>query len=874
MNDTGPTTLTRLGEFAALILLVCLCGGTAAAESNSAPVDYASQIKPILAEKCYSCHGRLKQESDLRLETRSLMIAGGVLDTESPADSELLVRVTSTDSELRMPPADEGAALKPDEIALLRSWITQGAVAPVESIPASPSEHWAFRKVIRPVVPHAESTANPIDAFLDEKRGVLQLRVQPEADRGVLLRRLYLDLVGLPPTLYQLQDDRPWAEIVDALLTSPHHGERWGRHWMDVWRYSDWYGLGAQLRYSQKHIWHWRDWIIESLNDDKGYDQMIREMLAADEIAPLDQDAVRATGFLARNYYLFNRTTWLDSTIEHTGKAFLGLTLNCAKCHDHKYDPITHLDYYRMRAIFEPHQVRLDPVAGVTDFEKDGLPRVFDDHTDARTFVHLRGNPKTPDQTTAVQPGAPSFLAGAPSETSPVPLPYQAFAPGTRDYVQRDRLRNAQLRLEQAAKALSECDADQQTVFAARHDAAKAKLTALTATVAADTATFGTDTDAEKLRLLSLTAAVLQAEQRVADAKLRLLEADDKKKPAAEKELQNAHNAVAAAINGDVDYVPVRGAKKALESPAHKEADYPETYSRTSTGRRTALARWITSRENPLTARVAVNHVWMRHFGEPLVASMFDFGLRTPRPANANLLDYLAFELMESGCSFRHLHRLIVTSKTYRLSSSMANADETTVAADPDNQFYWRANGRRMESQVLRDSLLHLAGELDATIGGPPVDANGDSQRRSVYFRHSRDDQNKFLKMFDDADLLQCYRRSESIVPQQALALSNSELAFDMATRIAARLESDDSLPDDSLPSDSETTESNEVRRRAQIASVFQMLLARPATAQEIAESLRFFAELSQLALPPDEATQLARFVHALLNHNDFITIR
>ena len=159
---------------------------------------------------------------------------------------------------------------------------------------------------------------------------------------------------------------------------------------------------------------------------------------------------------------------------------------------------------------------------------------------------------------------------------------------------------------------------------------------------------------------------------------------------------------MAAAINGDVDYVPVRGAKKALESPAHKEADYPETYSRTSTGRRTALARWITSRENPLTARVAVNHVWMRHFGEPLVASMFDFGLRTPRPANANLLDYLAFELMESGWSFRHLHRLIVTSKTYRLSSSMANADETTVAADPDNQFYWRANGRRIECRPQR----------------------------------------------------------------------------------------------------------------------------------------------------------------------------
>jgi len=855
-NNAGIRT-GALCAFAQSVLLVVVSTGLSFADADSGHVDYVSQVKPLLAEKCYSCHGRLKQESELRLDTRSLMVDAGVVVPTDPDESELVRRVTTTDDDERMPPPHEGSALKAEEIELLRRWIDQGAIAPEEVVPESPLEHWAFQRITRPAVPESLSTSNPIDAFLDEQRCALSLNVQPAADRGILLRRVYLDLIGLPPTIEQLRDERPWEQIVDELLASPHHGERWGRHWMDVWRYSDWYGLGAQLRYSQKHIWHWRDWIIESINDDKGYDQMIREMLAADEIAPLDEDALRATGFLARNYYLINRTTWLDSTIEHTGKAFLGLTLNCAKCHDHKYDPITHLDYYQMRAIFEPHQVRLDPIAGVTDFEEDGLPRVFDDHTDAKTFVHLRGNPKTPDQETVVLPRVPEFLAEFQPDAEPISLPYQAFAPGARDYVQRDRIRKATSSVEKAAMALDECEPNKKAMFEAEFDVAKSKLAALTATIAADNAKFRDDADKELTHLLTKTAAVLQSEQRVSAAKLKVLEADEKRKESAGKELRVAKEEMAAALRGDVEYTPIRGAKKALETPAHKEADYPEIYSKISTGRRTALAEWITARENPLTARVAVNHVWMRHFGEPLVESVFDFGLRTPRPANAKLRAPQPFDFMGFGWRSRNLPRLIVTSKTYRLSSSTANTDEKTLAADPDNKFYWRMHGRRMESQVVRDSLLHLAGELDTTIGGPSVDANGKSNRRSVYFKHSRDDQNTFLKMFDDADLFQCYRRTESIVPQQALALANSKVSLEMAEKMTAR------LPRHGNPT-----------LQTLIETAFQLLLARPATEEEIAESLRFFNELSQLDQPPDRQTQLARFIHTLLNHNDFITIR
>lgn len=861
MCNAHKTARALLNAAQTVVTAVACIFPLCADADESKAVDYLTQVKPLLSEKCYSCHGSLRQESGLRLDTRSLMIDAKVIVPSLPGNSELLRRVLTADGDERMPPAKEGSALKPDEIELLQRWIAQGAVAPQEAVPRSPLEHWAFQRITKPAIPRTEASQNPIDAFLDDRRDELSLRVQPPANRGILVRRLYLDLVGLPPSLEQLHDERPWEQIVDELLLSPQHGERWGRHWMDIWRYSDWYGLGAQLRYSQKHIWHWRDWVIESINRDKGYDQMIREMLAADEIAPLDQNALRATGFLARNYYLFNRTTWLDSTIEHTGKAFLGLTLNCAKCHDHKYDPVTHLDYYQMRAIFEPHQVRLDPVPGVTDFEVDGLPRVFDDHPDEKTHVHLRGNPGTPDNETVVRPRVPEFLAASQAEPIPVALPYQAFAPGARNYVQRDQTLVAKLAVEEAQEKLASGEQDKRPLLESRLKLAKASLAALSATIAADNARYGSDADEQERRLLAKAAAVLQTERTVAAAQLGLVEArGEKNRESATKKLTKAREELAAAQRGEVDYVAVRGSRKALESPAHKEADYPATYSTTSTGRRTALANWIVSTENPLTARVAVNHVWARHFGEPLVESVFDFGLRAPRPANMRLLDFLAAEFMESGWSIRYLHRMMVTSKTYQLSSSSAGADESTIAGDSGNQFYWRMNGKRMESQVVRDSLLHLADELDTTIGGPSVDANGSSRRRSVYFKHSRDDQNKFLDMFDDADLFQCYRRTESIVPQQALALANSSVSMDMADKIAARLAERNGHTD------------RELQNYVEMA--IELLLARPATEQEIAESLRYFADLSALPDSPDPRTQRARFVHALLNHNDFISIR
>lgn len=326
--------------------LLFLHGITQAAGEED--TSYLQDIKPVLKERCFACHGALKQKGKLRLDTVAAMEDRDILGE----DGELLARLLSKDDDERMPP--EGEPLKDDEIAAIKQWLAEGAPAPANEKPeADPKSHWAFQRIERPSDFEGEK-GNPIDLYFSSRHQTGKLVPQPTAERTILIRRLYLDLIGLPPNPEQLASKKPIDGIIDDLLASPQYGERWGRHWMDIWRYSDWYGLGKEVRDSQKHLWRWRDWIVNSLNDNKGYHQMVREMLAGDEIAPSDPKAVAATGFLARSYFKFNRTTWLDNTIEHTSKAFMGLTMNCAKCHDHKYDPIDYLDYYKLRAIFEP----------------------------------------------------------------------------------------------------------------------------------------------------------------------------------------------------------------------------------------------------------------------------------------------------------------------------------------------------------------------------------------------------------------------------------------------------------------------------------------------------------------------------------------
>ncbi|MCA9098520.1 MAG: DUF1549 domain-containing protein, partial [Planctomycetaceae bacterium] len=351
-----------------LVFLMLWGLGSVQFGAASEPIRYDRDIKPLLKERCAYCHGALKQEAGLRVDTADLLRKGGdsgsIVEPGKPDESTFIERITETEESLRMPP--EGAPLKPEEIEKLKRWVAEGLNAPADEQPEKdPKDHWSFQPVHRPEVPQANLpgwNGNPIDSFIAQRLERAGLQPNPEADKATLLRRVTIDLTGLPPTEQELNtflaDDSPDAydRVVDRLLASPHYGERWGRHWMDVWRYSDWYGRRSvpDVMNSYPQLWRWRDWIVRSLNEDKGYDRMVMEMIAADEICPTEDENLVATGFIIRNWFKWNYNSWMKDQVEHTSKAFLGLTLNCCQCHDHKYDPFTQQDYFQLRAIFEP----------------------------------------------------------------------------------------------------------------------------------------------------------------------------------------------------------------------------------------------------------------------------------------------------------------------------------------------------------------------------------------------------------------------------------------------------------------------------------------------------------------------------------------
>lgn len=785
----------------ALLVLVALASPARAADA----VDYRKDVKPLLQERCYACHGALAQKGKLRVDSGANLLKKAVV-AGKPAESELVSRITSTDDNSRMPP--EGHPLKPDEVARIKKWIEEGAKVPADDAPESdPRDHWSFRPVVRPAVP--PGAANPIDAFVAAKRKEKGIAAVPAAEKRALLRRVYIGLTGLPPTPEQtdafLKDTsaNAYEKVVDSLLASPQYGERWGRHFLDIWRYSDWWGLGAELRNSQRHIWHWRDWTVESFNADLGYDEMVRQMLAADELYPADASKLRATGYLARSYFLFNRTTWLDEVVEHTGKGFLGLTFNCAKCHDHKYDPFTQANYYSFRAIFEPYQLRTDLIPGEPDAAKNGIPRAFDCNLSAKTPFHIRGDERNPDPAREVEPGLPKFLAPNGFAPVAVKLPPEAHQPLRRPEIADTLRKPAEAKLALAKEKLAE----------------------------AEKKFFGRGAWAQ----IPFRSAAQKAEAELAQVNGAV--ADPAKAPPA-----------------------LRGAVKSAESNVEDANSKARAFPETSTGRRTALAHWIADAQNPLTARVAVNHVWLRHFGQPLVPQVFEFGRKGTPPVHRELLDWLAAEFAANKWSFKKLHKLIVTSDTYKLSSS-AKAAPASTTADPENRYLWRANPQRMDANAIRDALLHLSGDLDLARGGPPVPlAQQDgSKRRALYFFHSHNEHNKLLDLFDNANVLDCYRRTESIVPQQALALWNSKLAMGATAKLTAQLEA-------RAKGDAEF-----------VAAAFALVLCAEPTDDELVTCLDALTELRGAAKGTDaERATRARLqlVQALLNHNDFVTVR
>ena len=1082
----------RLTTIAALASLIT-------ADVRADDVDYLQDIKPVLQEKCFSCHGALKQQGGLRVDTVDSLIKGGdsgaALVARKP-DESLLIDVLTGDAGFRMPPEDEGSPLTDDEIKLFVRWIQAGASAPENEEPQTdPRAWWSYRPIADPAVPTPEDAAwrsLPIDAFIAAARNKQGLTHRPDASAAVWLRRVHLDLIGLPPTrdelLTFLKDDSPEARerVVDDLLSRPQYGERWGRHWMDIWRYSDWYGRRAsnEIRYSQRHIWRWRDWIVESLNADKGYDQMIREMLAADEIASDDPSILPATGYLGRNWYKFDRNVWLFDTVEKTSEALLGLTMRCSRCHDHKYDPITQLDYYRFRAFFEPHDVRIDPVSanvptetdnGKSKVLADGIPRIFDKEIDAKTFVFRRGDGRYPDEENPLTPAVPVIFGGDPIAIEPVELPPGGYYPSLRPEVRDTFLEQADRQIAELTKQLTaakeavdiaakkvkagklaaaksptsdEKDAtdflsddfsqprpddwqtingdwayenghltekavtsfatmvtkknhpanfqvklryvplqpgnyrsigfsfdfqdkgNSQDVYTSTGDArqsvqafhrtggkqvyprvgivqtelkvgepadllvtvrgtqlsidlngerkldyvlpikrqpgkfalwvhngsaefhslqiselteslddlerklrnarnavtltelklktSNAERDAIEARIAADVALhFRTDEAEQQNAAMSASkaervVAVLKAEETVAESEHQLAELQVAKAEVASIEKLEKQLADARAKFED--------ARAAEDKADGKYTSVGTVYPKASTGRRTALANWIASPSNPRTARVAANHLWNRHFGRPLVDTTENFGLNGRLPTHPQLLDWLAMELIRNDWKMKPLHKQIVLSKTYALDSTPGD-DPSNFERDSENRYFWRFTSRRMEAELVRDSVLFLAGQLDLKRGGPDIapDQGEKVLRRSLYFRNTPNTKMAFLETFDVADPNACYRRKESVVPQQALALMNSSLTAVRAPLVSESIQATGS----STASDSEF-----------IDAAFETVLNRQPTKPEAVRSLEF---LTGQTAPTDSADQKAvrsQFVHVLLLHNDFVTIR
>ena len=779
----------RIWAFPYLAGLLCL-----SAAGDTVP-SFAREIQPILSNRCYACHGpdEAARKGKLRLDVESE--ARRVLG----AEGELLARITTTDPGDRMPPPEAGKDLSEAEAAKLKAWVAAGA--PYE-------QHWAFVAPQRPAPPVVREAAwprNDIDRFVLAKLDAHNLTPSPEADRATLLRRVSLDLVGLPPTPQEvaefLADAAPdaYERAVDRLLASPHFGERWGRHWLDAAHYADSNGYSVD---APRSIWPYRDWVISAVNRDLPFDQFVIEQLAGDLLPDATADQKIATGFL-RNTMIneeggidkeeFRQEAVLDR-VNTVGTVLLGLTLNCAKCHTHKYDPVTQTDYYRLFAFFN-------------NDDETTLNVPTPEYEAARAAADAKLN--------ELEAAQAAYLAGAAEKRqaweAELKLPFlQGLEETERAALTTPWDKRSE---EQAATALA--------VFRKNDLEASARDTAIAA--------------AKKERPKPPTTMVV----------------------AARKEPRETHLRVQGDFARPADVVTA-GTLPALH-PAPEGA-----------ATRLDLARWLMARENPLTARVTVNRLWMRLFGRGIVETEDDFGLQGTPPSHPELLDWLAVEFVERGWSIKALLRELVCSATYRQAS---HARPELDEVDPRNLLLARQSRIRLDAEIIRDSALAAAGVLNPKIGGPSVfppqpdgvmtlgqqnrawtpNTDADRYRRGLYTYFWRATPYPSLTVFDAPDAqAACTRRNRSNTPLQALTLLNDAAFVEMADALGKRLQ-DEGGPDDGA--------------RLQLA--FQRCLARtPAPAE--ADVLR--ALYTSEATAVGEAAAWKTIARALLNLDEFVT--
>lgn len=878
-------------RFPIAAVLFCLaetiCGLAADASAQTARVSFQRDVRPILAKRCFECHGPDTQESGLRVDRRADLLKGGksghaAIVPGKAAESRLLQLVSGADKKLTMPP--EGARLTEEEITTLRRWIEQGAVFDESAADSGPSaDFWSFKPVHAERPPQIAShgtdesepfptfSANSIDVFIEAKLRTAGLMPSPPADRRTLIRRLYLDVLGLPPSPEEIAqfaaDAEPaaWNRLVDRVLANPHFGERLARHWLDVVRFAETDGFETNVE--RPNAYPYRDYLIHAFNADKPYDRLVLEQLAGDSVG---EDA--ATGFLVGGpcdkvkspdpvLTRMQRQDELTDVVNTTGTTFLGLTLGCAKCHNHKFDPIPQRDFYAVQAVFagvqhgerslvsadQPQRLQrrqrlLAQIERTSQaLQSLGLrppvdPRLNDEHFPPVRTRRVRftirgtndGSEPCLDELEVFGAGLNGTLENVALASAGAKVSVSSVFPGS-SYHKREHLNDGRFGNERSwisnergkgwvivefprASTISQIEWGRD-----RHGAYKDRL-ATDYLLEAETA------NRRWIKIASSDGRLPAGSVGSTDASFTKSLSPERAKRATalfadltrlREERENAAMTARVYAGTFEQPAPVHrlyrgdpGSPREVVNPGGVATVGSLEISGTAPERerRIALAHWITQPQNPLTARVMVNRLWHYHFGSGIVETPSDFGHNGGQPSHPELLDWLANELVRSGWSLKHVHRLILTSATYRQSSA-PNADG--LKTDATARLLWRFPPRRLEAEAIRDSMLAVSGVLDERMGGPgfspfkpntnyvrvyqPKEDFGPAEwRRMVYMSKVRMEQDAVFGAFDcpDAGLI-APRRTQSTTAVQALGLFNSRFTEQQSQIMAERCRSE-----------------------------------------------------------------------------------
>ena len=891
---------TRFLALAGVLNAAAVATASAAVTTEVTPEQAAffeSKVRPILSEACYKCHSleKAKSKGGLTLDTKEGILKGGengaVIKPGDPAKSPLITAVKYLDPDLQMPP--KGEKLKDDQVAALVEWVKMGAPDPRKSdaklltklsgLTDAARHHWAYQPVKKPEVPVSKNQQwcrTPVDAFILKKleeKGML-----PSADagfigggysereqRGISLRRASYDLTGLPPTheeLTRFLSDTAtpfpisFAKEVERLLASPHYGERWGRFWLDSARYADTIGGDRNERmtdYRYPYAWTYRDYVIKAFNKDKPYDQFIIEQLAADKLPDLERDRTRlaALGFLTVGQRFNNANDVINDRIDVVSKAFLATTVSCARCHDHKFDPIPTKDYYALHGIFasieEPKEEPLinnpDPKL-LKDFEvklaalEDENRKAFYKFAEEKdsmfrqqagwylTAAHLGG--RLSDAASLVKRTQileehklngvlANYVRTRSRADDAVFGPWRKFEDmpdsdyallGTKISQEIAENRGAKYNpiiaagfSGKAPKSLKDVAEIYTQVFSKLEPKAKSIVDAYSAALSQEMSASFDSTTAQLIgQPIKLEPAVKLTSERVREIDNSLpnqLRNTRNYKFGNINELKLTHEGAPARAMVVVDKATPKDSPVFIRGESGSPGEIvprkfldilsgPKAQPFKEGSGRFELAKAIASKSNPLTPRVVVNRVWMHHFGEGFVRTSDDLGTQSEPPSHPELIDYLASYLMERNWSLKDLHRLIMNSRVYHVTSNTGPNTKPYETMDPENRLLWKANIRRLDFESMRDSLLVFAKKLDETVGGQPVNLTDEpyTGRRSVYGYIDRGNLPELMQNFDfSAPDMPNSKRATTIVPQQALFLMNSPMAVDAARGVVAR---------------------------------------------------------------------------------------